>query len=80
MDKKLLGAELCGTVEICRTDRFIGTQNKRVLDTRLESGVDYILGAQDVSLYGFKRVVLASRHLFQRCSMDNNGDPVHGPH
>ena len=75
LDEHFLGAKFGGAVKVDGIDRFVGAQGQNALHALVDGGVDHVAAAHDVGLNGFKGVVFAGRHLFERGRMDHDRDP-----
>ena len=71
--------ELGGAVEVDRVGGLVGRQRDDLLDVVRERGVDDVLGAEDVGLDAFDRVVFGRRHLLQRRGVNHEIDAASSP-
>ena len=75
--EELVGRELARAVQIDRRSGFIRAERDHPLHSSRDGCVDHVLGAENVRLDHFERVVLGSRHLLQRRRVNHDVDAFH---
>ncbi len=70
-DEQLVGAELCGSIQIDRVHRLVGAEGEDLLHVAVGGHIDDVLGAVDISLDAFRGIVFRCRDLFQRRRVDH---------
>src|SRR6185437_2557064 len=67
-------AQLGGPVKIDGVNSLVSAERYDSADAAIDRSFNYILSAIDIGLDGFKRVVLTSRNLLERGSVDHDRD------
>ena len=75
-DEQLVRAQFGGAVEIDRADRLVGGERNHSLDALVQAGVDDVLGADDVGLDAFNRVVFGGGHLLEGGRVNHDIDAL----